>query len=113
MGGDEEGTLARLKLVRRAVVDFKIEEHRGRIVKTTGDGLLVGVRWTREANEKPVADLAAGSILADWRPRCALGSMPATASGPAPFQPLPLGRLPDAEQRALMGDARPHPPPRS
>ncbi len=41
MGGDEEGTLARLKAVRKAVVDFKIEQHRGRIVKTTGDGLLV------------------------------------------------------------------------
>src|SRR5258705_639862 len=41
MGGDEEGTLARLKAVRKAIVDFKIEQHRGRIVKTTGDGLLV------------------------------------------------------------------------
>ena len=41
MGGDEEGTLARLKAVRKAIVDFKIEQHRGRIAKTTGDGLLV------------------------------------------------------------------------
>jgi adenylate cyclase len=41
MGGDEEGTLARLKACRRAVVDPKIAEHRGRIVKTTGDGMLV------------------------------------------------------------------------
>jgi TolB-like protein/class 3 adenylate cyclase len=41
MGGDEEGTLARLKACRRAVVDPKIAEHRGRIVKTTGDGILV------------------------------------------------------------------------
>jgi TolB-like protein/class 3 adenylate cyclase/tetratricopeptide (TPR) repeat protein len=40
MGGDEEGTLARLKACRRAVVDPKIAEHRGRIVKTTGDGML-------------------------------------------------------------------------
>jgi adenylate cyclase len=40
MGGDEEGTLARLKAVRKTIVDFKIEQHRGRIVKTTGDGLL-------------------------------------------------------------------------
>src|SRR4051812_42153533 len=38
---DEEGTLAALKAHRRAVVDPKIKEHRGRIVKTTGDGLLV------------------------------------------------------------------------
>ena len=41
MGGDEEGTLARLKACRRALVDPKIAEHRGRIVKTTGDGMLV------------------------------------------------------------------------
>jgi TolB-like protein/class 3 adenylate cyclase len=41
MGVDEEGTLARLKAHRRDLVDPKIAEHRGRIVKTTGDGLLV------------------------------------------------------------------------
>jgi TolB-like protein/class 3 adenylate cyclase/tetratricopeptide (TPR) repeat protein len=41
MGVDEEGTLARLKECRRALVDPKIAEHRGRIVKTTGDGMLV------------------------------------------------------------------------
>jgi TolB-like protein/class 3 adenylate cyclase len=41
MGADEEGTLARLKAVRKAVVDPAILSHRGRIVKTTGDGMLV------------------------------------------------------------------------
>src|SRR5579864_6699694 len=41
MGMDEEGTLAQLKAHRRALVDPKIKEHRGRIVKTTGDGILV------------------------------------------------------------------------
>jgi TolB-like protein len=41
MGEDEEGTLAALKAIRRELVDPKIDEHRGRIVKTTGDGLLV------------------------------------------------------------------------
>ncbi|MBI3451818.1 MAG: hypothetical protein HY057_03100 [Rhodospirillales bacterium] len=41
MGADEEGTLARLKDCRRALIDPKIAEHRGRLVKTTGDGLLV------------------------------------------------------------------------
>ena len=40
MGADEEGTLAALKLLRREVADAKIKEHRGRIVNTTGDGLL-------------------------------------------------------------------------
>ena len=41
MGADEEGTLAQMKAHRRELVDPKIEEHRGRIVKTTGDGMLV------------------------------------------------------------------------
>src|SRR6267143_2263717 len=41
MGADEEGTLERLKAHRRQLVDPKITEHHGRIVKTTGDGLLV------------------------------------------------------------------------
>jgi TolB-like protein/class 3 adenylate cyclase len=41
MGLDEEGTLARLKAHRRELVDPTIREHRGRIVKTTGDGMLV------------------------------------------------------------------------
>src|SRR6201982_958692 len=41
MGTDEEGTLERLKVLRREVLDPKITEHHGRIVKTTGDGMLV------------------------------------------------------------------------
>jgi TolB-like protein/Flp pilus assembly protein TadD len=41
MGADEEGTLERLKALRRELVDPKIAEHHGRLVKTTGDGLLV------------------------------------------------------------------------
>src|SRR5258708_9076507 len=41
IGADEEGTLVRLKSLRRRLIDPKIEEHRGRIVKTMGDGLLV------------------------------------------------------------------------
>jgi TolB-like protein/class 3 adenylate cyclase/cytochrome c-type biogenesis protein CcmH/NrfG len=41
MGEDEEGTLTALKAIRRDLSDPKIKEHRGRIVKTTGDGLLV------------------------------------------------------------------------
>jgi TolB-like protein/class 3 adenylate cyclase len=41
MGIDEEGTLARLKAVRKALVDPMLASHRGRIVKTTGDGMLV------------------------------------------------------------------------
>src|SRR3954453_20681119 len=41
MGADEMGTLTALKSHRRELVDPAIAEHRGRIVKTTGDGMLV------------------------------------------------------------------------
>src|SRR6476661_4431270 len=41
MGRDESGTLAALKEVRQEVVDPVIARHGGRIVKTTGDGLLL------------------------------------------------------------------------
>ncbi len=41
MGADEVGTLTSLKLHRRELVDSGISEHHGRIVKTTGDGMLV------------------------------------------------------------------------
>jgi adenylate cyclase len=40
-GADEEGTIARLRALRRELVDPTISSHRGRIVKTTGDGILV------------------------------------------------------------------------
>ena len=40
MSLDEEDTLERLKAYRRRLIDPSIGEHRGRIVKTTGDGLL-------------------------------------------------------------------------
>ena len=40
IGADEEGTLTRLKAHRRELIDRKIAEHQGRIVKTTGDGVL-------------------------------------------------------------------------
>jgi class 3 adenylate cyclase len=41
LGGGRGGTLERLKALRRELLDPKIAEHHGRIVKTTGDGLLV------------------------------------------------------------------------
>ena len=41
IGADEEGTLRRLKALRAEVIDPKSAEHHGRIVKTTGHGLLV------------------------------------------------------------------------
>jgi adenylate cyclase len=55
MGADEEGTLVALKAYRREVIDLKLTEHRGRIVRIIGDGLLVefasvvaAVRWAVE-----------------------------------------------------------------
>jgi adenylate cyclase len=41
VGADEEGTIVQFKTHRRSLVDPKITERRGRIVKTTGDGMLV------------------------------------------------------------------------
>src|SRR6185312_16409390 len=40
MGADEEGTHERLRAHLRELIEPKISEHRGRIVKNTGDGLL-------------------------------------------------------------------------
>jgi class 3 adenylate cyclase len=42
MGADEEGTLAQLKAHRCELLDPTITKHRGRLVKTTGDGMLIG-----------------------------------------------------------------------
>src|SRR5271163_2961315 len=41
MAADEEGTLARLNVHRREFLEPTIAEHRGRIVKRTGDGILI------------------------------------------------------------------------
>ena len=41
MGQDEAGTLARLRAHRRDLIDPEIAKHKGRIVKTTGDGILI------------------------------------------------------------------------
>jgi adenylate cyclase len=49
MGNDEEGTLAVLKSLRKSLIDPKIAEHRGRIVKTTGDGALLEFASTVDA----------------------------------------------------------------
>src|SRR5205807_6591890 len=63
IGADEEGTLNRLKAIRAEVIDPKVSEHQGRIVKTTGDGLLVefasvidalrcAIEWQRGMTER-------------------------------------------------------------
>ena len=78
MGTDEEGTHARLKAHLRELVDPKIEEHHGRIVKNTGDGLLAefasvvdavrcAVVVQREMAERNTA------VPADWRMEFRIG----------------------------------------
>src|SRR5206468_2915026 len=78
MGADEEGTLERLKALRRELVDPKIAEHRGRIVKTTGDGMLVefasivdAVRCAVEV-QQAMPDLNTG-VAADTRLELRIG----------------------------------------
>src|SRR5689334_10547980 len=44
IGADESGTLNRLKSIRADVIDPKLTDHRGRIVKTTGDGFIHALR---------------------------------------------------------------------
>src|SRR5205814_6247889 len=69
IGIDEEGTLDRLKIIRTELIDPMITEHRGRIVKTTGDGLLVefasvvdalrcATEWQRGMAERNAAEPA-------------------------------------------------------
>ena len=55
MGADEEGTLARLKVQRTEIIDPVIAEHRGRIVKTTGDGFLAEFASVVDAVHSAVA----------------------------------------------------------
>src|SRR5467141_443515 len=83
--GDEEGTLGRLKALRAEVIDPKIADHHGRIVKTTGDGLLVEFASVVDAL-RCAAEVQAA--MAESNARCrptaasssGLGSMWATSS---------------------------------
>src|SRR5205814_1981716 len=79
MGADEEGTLARLKAIRAELVDPVIASHNGRIVKTTGDGLLVefhsvvdamraAIEWQRAMAERAGAGI-------EWRIGVNLGDI--------------------------------------
>ena len=84
MGADEEGTLERLKTMRAEVTDPKITEHHGRIVKTTGDGLLVefasvvdamrcATEWQRSMAERNAAE--PGDNRIEWRIGVNLGDI--------------------------------------
>ena len=71
-GADEEGTLARLRALRSEVVDPKIADHNGRVVKRTGDGLIVEFRSVIDAVrcaislQKGVAERDAGLPPLRW-----------------------------------------------
>ena len=85
IGADEEGTLNRLRSIRAEVIDPKIAEHHGRIVKTTGDGLLVEfasvVDALRCAAEIQAAMAESNAPLpADKRIDCVSASTKATSS---------------------------------
>lgn len=74
MGADEEGTLARLKAIRSVLVDPTIAAYRGRIVKTTGDGVLVefasavdAARSALEIQRKMAAQNADASNAIEFR----------------------------------------------
>jgi adenylate cyclase len=51
MASDEEGTLARLNVLRRQFLEPTIAEHRGRIVKRTGDGSIAAAAGGTAARE--------------------------------------------------------------
>jgi hypothetical protein len=88
MGADEEGTLERLKAHRRQLTDPKIKKHRGRIVKLTGEGVLVefpsvvdAVRCAVEI-QRAMVDRDADIPTTSASP-CASESMSATSSSTA------------------------------
>ena len=66
MGADEERTLARLTAHRRALFDPKIAEHGGRIVKTTGDGLLAEFPRQRAQRRRLAERAGAGGRPLPW-----------------------------------------------
>jgi adenylate cyclase len=84
MERDEEGTLARLKSLRRDLIDPKIALWKGRIVKTTGDGMLVEFASVLDAGRCAVevqgavaerhAEIAAGERI-EWRIGINLGDV--------------------------------------
>ena len=54
IGADEQGTLTRLKAIRSELIDPQIAAHHGRVVKTTGDGLLIEfASMVRRGAERP------------------------------------------------------------
>jgi class 3 adenylate cyclase len=90
MGADEEGTLAQLKAHRRALVDPKITEHRGRIVKTPGDGMLSSspTWWTPCPVPSRSNAVSSRSALLSAEKLAAGSKEPARAAGAIPGVPF-------------------------
>jgi class 3 adenylate cyclase len=80
MGVDEERTLRQLKAHRKELVDPKITEHRGRIVKTTGDGMLVEFVSVADA-VRCVVDIQRGMLQRNADVPVSRGSLSRNASG--------------------------------
>jgi len=92
MGADEEGTHERLKAHLRELVDPRIEEHRGRIVKNTGDGFLAEFASVVDAVRCAV-EVQRGMI--DREPEMPDDQRPtATETRPAFPNPSVLARMP-------------------
>jgi adenylate cyclase len=71
-GRDEEGTLERIKSLRRDVIERKVQEHHGRVFKTTGDGVLIEFPSPIEAVRCAVAVQEALASQASQEPAHAL-----------------------------------------
>ncbi|ANY84855.1 hypothetical protein BB934_42195 (plasmid) [Microvirga ossetica] len=89
MGQDEEGTLSRIKSLRREVIEPKVKEYYGRVFKTTGDGVLVEFQSPVEAVRCAVGlqeALASKPELTVKLPKFSRGPPP---RGPQPEVPAP------------------------
>jgi adenylate cyclase len=74
MGQDEAGTLQALQTVRTKIIDSKINEHRGRVFKTTGDGVLA--EFPSVVNAVACAAEIQSSMVksnAECKNRCSIG----------------------------------------
>jgi adenylate cyclase len=114
MGADEEGTHERLKAHRYALVDPTIAEHHGRIVKTTGDGMLVefpagGICVSRVVRDQvrdrldfAFEDLGEQSVKNIARPVRVYRVRDAAAAKTPSVPPLPALPLPDEPSIAVL-----------
>jgi len=81
IGADEGGTLERLRTLRRELLDPKIAEHRGRLVKTTGDGLVEFGSVVDALRCAVDVQREMGGRNTGWRPRVAWSFVSASMSG--------------------------------